>query len=76
VAVARLDELGLAPGFIKIDVEGCPLDVLLGGMTTLRERRPVLMIEDAPTVTDLLCPLGYRHSAELFLAGGNNVDHL
>ncbi|MEM2294289.1 MAG: FkbM family methyltransferase [Nitrososphaerota archaeon] len=33
------------PEFVKIDVEGHELDVLKGMTTTLRERRPILLIE-------------------------------
>jgi FkbM family methyltransferase len=71
VPVARLDDLGLAPDFIKIDVEGRSLDVLLGAMTMLRERHPVLLVEDAADVADALYPLGYRHRDGLFLVAAD-----
>ena len=49
VPVSTLDGLvaarGLAPAFIKIDVEGFELDVLEGGERTLRELRPVVFLE-------------------------------
>jgi hypothetical protein len=43
--VQRLDDLGLAPAFVKLDVQGFELQVLTGGEATLRRHRPVLMIE-------------------------------
>ncbi|MDW8230331.1 MAG: FkbM family methyltransferase [Saprospiraceae bacterium] len=49
---------------IKIDVEGCELDVLRGGEQVIRRDRPVLIIEDNPEQrTELhnwLAMLGYR----------------
>ena len=54
-AIARLDDRDLAPDFHKapdfrkIDVDGRALDVLLGGMTMSRERRPVRPRRLAPS---------------------------
>lgn len=61
VRVMTLDELQLDPQFMKIDVQGAEAEVLRGGLTTLREHRPFLLVE-APSaaVTDVLDPLGYR----------------
>ena len=61
-ALMPLDAFGLRPTFIKIDVEGCEYDVLLGGQTTLRTCKPVLMIErfyGDSRVDALLQTLGY-----------------
>ena len=46
VDVITLDALGLAPDFIKLDVEGCEYAALLGGEATIRAHRPVIMLED------------------------------
>ena len=74
VAVATIDDLvrehGLAPGFIKIDVEGAELSVLEGALETLRTHRPIILSELSPRllaaqgataerVLDLLRGLGY-----------------
>ena len=45
VAVRPLDDLGLAPAYVKIDVEGFEKPVLTGLERTLREYLPVLLIE-------------------------------
>ncbi len=67
VPVRRLDGLieqaGLpAPDVMKIDVEGAELEMLAGAERTLRERRPVLLIELHGTnreVAGVLESLGY-----------------
>lgn len=43
--VVRLDALELRPAFVKLDVQGHELAVLRGGERTLREARPVLLVE-------------------------------
>lgn len=45
VAVRRLDDLGLQPDVIKIDVEGGELGVLRGGRETLSRCRPAVFCE-------------------------------
>ena len=45
VRVLRLDDLGLAPDIVKIDVEGSEADVLAGLAGTLQAHRPALMVE-------------------------------
>jgi FkbM family methyltransferase len=51
VAEVTLDSLTdsykLNPGFIKVDVEGYELDVLLGAQATLQTARPVILVESA-----------------------------
>jgi FkbM family methyltransferase len=43
--VVRIDDLDVAPSFVKIDVQGAEQDVLDGMSATLAEHRPVLLIE-------------------------------
>lgn len=46
VEVITIDSLNVAPDFIKIDVEGMEFDVLKGGIKTILEHRPIIMIEE------------------------------
>lgn len=62
----RLDDLDLAPTFMKIDVEGFEYDVLMGGLETVRRHEPVIMIEKFwgdERVPALLAELGYQEVA-------------
>lgn len=56
------DSFGLAPHFIKIDVEGAELDVVRGFEVTLKTFKPVLLIEnsDWSRVTSFLAAQGYQ----------------
>jgi len=78
IPVATLDQIGLAkPRFIKIDVEGMELEVLLGAKALLARDRPILYVENdrldksEALVTQLLAD-GYRmwwHVPPLFNSG-------
>ncbi|WP_331860756.1 FkbM family methyltransferase [Tsuneonella suprasediminis] len=65
VSVETFDSLGLTPIGIKIDVEGYEYEVLSGMLRTLRDARPLVMLEcnarDSECLA-LLEPLGYRRA--------------
>jgi FkbM family methyltransferase len=48
VEVVPVDELALQPSIVKIDVEGCDYDVLLGMRDTIQRCRPYLLVEFTP----------------------------
>lgn len=58
IDLRRLDELGLDPAFVKIDVEGAELGVLEGLRETLERCRPVLMIERSERIGQVVELLG------------------
>jgi FkbM family methyltransferase len=61
--LVRLDDCGLQPDFIKIDVQGLEPRVLAGGLETIRECRPVIMAETIRCDSDahkIVKPLDYR----------------
>lgn len=64
VHLRRVDELGLDPAYVKIDVEGAEPEVLEGMGETLSRARPVLMVERSDQigeVVETLCgQLGYQ----------------
>jgi FkbM family methyltransferase len=47
VPTLRFDEFGVAPNYVKIDVEGHELRVLVGMMESLLKGRPVVTVENA-----------------------------
>ncbi len=53
IDVVRGDDLNLAPGAVKIDVEGSELDVLLGLQETIARHRPIVMAEGGACPTFL-----------------------
>jgi len=63
LTLVRLDDCGLQPDFIKIDVQGLEHRVLAGGLETIRTYRPVIMAETIRCGSDahkIVEPLGYR----------------
>jgi FkbM family methyltransferase len=62
--VSRLDDLGLDPRVIKLDVQGFEHRALLGARETLGRARPVLLVESpSEALVDYLAPWGYRPHA-------------
>jgi FkbM family methyltransferase len=63
VPVRSLDELALAPRFVKVDVQGVADAVLRGMADTLAAHRPLVMVESEgrtnDAVADQLARLGY-----------------
>jgi FkbM family methyltransferase len=62
VELRRIDELGVDPAFVKIDVEGAELGVLEGMVETIARCRPPMMIERSehtPEAIGLLAAHGY-----------------
>ncbi len=61
--VRTLDEFGVNPVFIKIDVQGFEYEVLKGAASTLARAEPLLLIEDAsadPRIVEFLASMGYK----------------
>ena len=75
VVIARLDEYGLAPDFIKIDTQRTEYDVLLGARGTLEEHHPVALIEttmngvEDTRIKQLMAKMDY----ELAITHGKNT---
>jgi FkbM family methyltransferase len=71
--VRRLDEFDLPAAFIKIDTKGHELQVVRGGIETIRKHRPILMVENSDPAAMLveLAPLGY---AQFHLVGGKLAE--
>jgi FkbM family methyltransferase len=61
-SITTLDIENLAPGLIKIDVEGTEANVIRGALKTIERYRPVVLVErnvGMNEVRELLAPLGY-----------------
>lgn len=54
IEVRRVDDLGLDPDFIKVDVEGYELEAVTGMLETIERSRPVMMVESSDALPDLL----------------------
>ena len=63
VDLVALDDLGLSPSLIKIDVEGSEMAALRGARQTVQAHKPAIFVEahtDLDAVTAMLRPLGYH----------------
>lgn len=60
--LGTLDSFSFKPCFIKIDVQGFELQVLKGGEETLKEYKPILLIEAiTPEIMNYLSDFGYEY---------------
>ncbi len=58
--IKKLDDLELNPCFIKIDVQGFEYEAIKGGLKTISEFLPVILIENISTdIIDMLQQLNY-----------------
>jgi FkbM family methyltransferase len=58
-----VEETGVLPHFIKVDVEGYEWEVLCGAQESIRRAQPVMMVEvqsHRPEIAELLLDSGYR----------------
>jgi FkbM family methyltransferase len=53
VEVRRLDELGLDPSFVKLDVEGFEVGALRGLRATIERSRPIMLIEHSGSFSEV-----------------------
>ncbi|MUM16398.1 MULTISPECIES: FkbM family methyltransferase [unclassified Mycobacteroides] len=61
VEVRRLDDFGLDPQVIKIDVQGMEAAVIRGGLSTITASKPVMIVETpSDEVVSLLQPTGLK----------------
>jgi FkbM family methyltransferase len=66
IKISRLDDFNLTPDLIKMDTQGFELFVLRGGLQTLINYKPVLIIEidskkNYREIFNLLSPLGFKN---------------
>jgi FkbM family methyltransferase len=63
VPVVRLDDVGVSPDFMKIDVQGWGAHVLRGALETVGTHKPFILMENVDERSEamsILRPLGYQ----------------
>jgi FkbM family methyltransferase len=70
----KLDDFNLAPDFIKIDVQGAELSVLIGAHNTIKTRRPILLIERNSSNEDQV--ISYLENLGYVLVAGRLIEDL
>lgn len=72
VDMITIDSLNIAPDFIKLDLEGYEIFAIRGGEKTIKEHRPVILLEykheeryGEEKATDLLEEWGYQEVAHI-----------
>ena len=79
VSVITLDSLGLAPDFIKLDVEGMEMQVLAGLEATIARARPRMLVEvddKNRTAFGMWCLKHGYHHIDDWRVGPHNANYL
>jgi FkbM family methyltransferase len=79
IHVRVLDDFGLSPFFLKVDVEGDELKVLVGAEKTILAHLPIILVEiqsgeDYQQIASFLLRLGYRNFVPLMKKGNGWRD--
>ena len=79
--IKKLDDLDLDPFFIKIDIEGFELDVMLGGERTIEKSRPIMLVESVEKDSEIMNFVKkygykmYKYSNGVFIQGEKGIPN-